>query len=250
VCARCPRAPDLLKGGTTKKKTEIIMSRLSEINETEKERFRRHAKKAQSSSLPYIQYKEGVFRMGKEGTDMNNTDWIAAPDLCCVVWNLYLNGSVQETRRTFMRNDDDPPRPDTHRDTSQWSEDPKDAKKLSDPWGRQIELPLIDTDDGTVAVFKATTVLGRAAVGRLLEDFAETARRPFVTLVVEPNPKNIHQMIPEFRITDYSDNDVDLPGFGDDTSSPQTPQTSVKAAAATNGTTPPRSNDMDDDIPF
>ena len=58
-------------------------------------------------------------------------------------------------------------------------------------------------------------------------------RRPFVTLIVEPNPKNINQMVPEFRITGYSDHDVDLPGF-----EPSSP----KNAATTNGAAPSDSN--------
>ena len=75
-------------------------------------------------------------------------------------------------------------------------------------------------------------------------------RRPFVTLIVEPNPKNINQMVPEFRVTGYSDHDVDLPGF----------EPSSKNAATTNGAAPSDSNgarssmrasDIDNDsIPF
>jgi hypothetical protein len=215
-----------------------------------RERLRQAGQRAQQPAELFMQYANGCFRVGREGDDVTNTDWIAAPDLGGHRWNLYQNGSVEPGPLILITDDPDPPRPDTHTDREKWAIDPKDPRKRKDPYGRVMQLPLIDTQDGAVVIFKATTVLGRAAVGRLLEDFANTARRPFVTLIVEPNPKNINQMVPEFRITGYSDHDVDLPGLAP----------SSKNAATTNGAAPSDSNgarssmrasDMDDDaIPF
>jgi hypothetical protein len=214
-----------------------------------KERLRRAGQKAQQPAM-FMTYVEGCFRM--QGADMTNTDWIAAPDLGGTRWTLYRNGSAEPEPLVLFTDDPDPPRPDNYTDKEKWEIDPKNPQKRKDPYGRAIELPLIDTQDGAVVIFKATTVLGRAAVGPLLEDIAKTARRPFVTLIVEPNAKNVNQMVPEFRITGYSDHDVDLPGL-------ETAPSSPKNAATTNGAGPSdgngarssmRTSDMDDDIPF
>ena len=189
------------------------MSRLSEMSPEAKERLRRAGQKAQQPAEVFMQYVDGCFRMGREGVDVTGSDWIAAPDLGGTRWTLYRNGSAEPGPLIFFTDDPDPPRPNNHTDKEKWEIDPKDPRKRKDPYGRVLELPLIDTQDGAVVIFKATTVLGRAAVGPLLEDIAETTRRPFVTLIVEPNPKNINQMVPEFRVTGYSDHDADLPGL-------------------------------------
>ena len=117
--------------------------------------------------------------MGREGADVTGSDWIAAPDLGGVRWTLFRNGGAEPGPLVFLTDNPDPPRPDNHTDKEKWEIDPKDPQKRKDPYGRAIELPLIDTQDGAVVIFKATTVLGRAAVGRLLEDFAENHAQAF-----------------------------------------------------------------------
>ena len=151
---------------------------------------------------------------------------------------LFLNKRVEDSRRTFILEDGVPRRPDSY-PKEQW---PVDLQgRPSDPWGLQYELPLISVDDGRTVVFKASTIITRAAIGRLLADYAETVRRPFVTLEVIANPDNVAAMISNFLITGHSDDDSDVPALNvpSPTSSPTGAATSIKAPA-----------DMDDGIPF
>ena len=122
-------------------------------------------------------------------------------------------------------------RPDVHNDKSQWQLDSKGKPK--DPLGWQYELPLISVDDGRVVNFRASTVLTRAAVGRLLDDFAATARRPFVTLMTSPNPDIENQTMPDIVITGHSDDDSDV----------AMPKPASARPAA-------MSADLDDEIPY
>ena len=107
----------------------------------------------------------------------------------------------------------------------------------------QYELPLITNDDDMrPIVFKASTKLPKEAVQRLLDavNTNDDLRRPFVTLTVAANPDNVHQMLPDFTITGYSDDlgDIALPAD--------------KKFKPTNGNgrAPSRNSDMDDDVPF
>lgn len=213
------------------------MSRLSEITQDQRTRLSKNAAKAQASSLPFIRFEEGFFKLGT--TNVTGADFMAVPDRCDVVWNYY-SGGVEEILRVNLLDNAIPKRPDVHNDRSYWEKDARGKPK--DPLGMQFELPLVADDDGRVIVFKASTKPAKESVGRLLNDFAEKLRRPFVTLSVKVNPDNVHQMVPELTVTGYSDDleDVALPGFG-----------VSSGGTATNGAKPVLSNsDMDDAIPF
>jgi hypothetical protein len=215
------------------------MARLNEITEEQKNRLRANAAKAQASSLPFIRFENGEFKIG--GVDVTDCEFMAVPDRCDAVWNHFPpSGGVEEILRVNMTDGTTPARPKIHDDRDQWVKDSKGQPK--DPLGMQYELPLIENESGRLIVLKASTKLAREAVGRLLDDFAEKVRRPFVTLTVTPNPDNVKVKVPDFTITGYSEDleDLALPGFGD-----------KKSLPPTNGSNPPsRTSDMDDAIPF
>lgn len=214
------------------------MSRLSEITEEQRQRARRHAVKAQTASLPFMRYSEGVFWFS--GQNATGSAWIAAADRTAAVWVLFHDKTAEEVARVYALDADVPPRPDILTDKVLWSKDTKG--RANDPLGFQYEIPLINIDDGQVVVFKASTIATKAIIGRLLEDFANTARRPFVTVVVEPDPNNPNVMVPDLRIDGHSDNDDDiaLPAATAAGRKPYEDKT-VKPAPV---------DDMADDIPF
>ena len=219
------------------------MSRLSEITQQQRDQLRENAVKAQTPSPPFIAIKDGRFKMGSD--DISGSEFMAVPDECCAVWNYFPpSGGVEEILRVNMLDGKIPKRPDVHNDREQWETDWKskrDPKPKKDPMGLQFELPLIDNESGRAIAFKASTMFTRELVGRLVEDFAEKVRRPFVTLAV--NSDNV----PEITITGYSEDleDIELPGFS---RAPGTPtQTN---GSPTNGSKPSRASDINDDIPF
>ena len=221
------------------------MSRLSEVTQEQRDRLRENTIRMTASGLPFISYKgeDGQFKLGDR--DVTDCNFMAVIDRCDAVWFCFLNGTVKELTRTNMMDEAIPPKPKGYDDSEQWEkwERGKDAGKPKDPLMLQYELPLITNDDDMRAiVFKASTKLPKEAVQRLLDavNTNDDLRRPFVTLTVAPNPDNVHQMLPDFTITGYSDDleDIVLPGD--------------KKFKPTNGSgpAPSRNSDMDDNIPF
>jgi hypothetical protein len=226
------------------------MSRLSEITQTEKDNLHQHAKKAQTVSLPIMHYKNGAFEIGTVNpVDVTGTEFIAVVDQCAEVWNRFENNSKEESLRFNVLKNGVHGRPSTYTDKEQWPTDSKSGRP-SDPWGNQYELPMIAVDDGRVVLFRASTQLAKAMVGRVLAAAAsQTApRRPFVTVTVTSNDKQPPQMVPDLVITGYCDDDgdvpglSDVPGFNDDVAAPLAP------ATAGNGSGASSNADMDDDF--
>jgi hypothetical protein len=215
------------------------------VTEQERERYRKAATRMQTSSLPFLIYKDGDFKLSGELEPVTDSTWLALPDKIVVGRYLFLDNRVAEVHNYFLRDlDRDPPRPDTFTDKEQWKKGSGD--KPSDPWALQYTLYLVNTQTNRVVEFKATTVDTRAAVGRLLTDFQDTMRRPVVALRVKPKPENINALMPDFEIVSYSDNEEEeIPGLTivlrDDTPVSDHP---TKPRTKANGGNP------DDEIPF
>jgi hypothetical protein len=170
---------------------------------------------------------------------------MAVIDRSEAVWICFLNGTVKELVRVNMMDGEIPPKPKGYDDREQWErwEKGKDAGKPQDPLMLQYELPLItNDDDGRLIVFKASTKLSKEAVQRPLDAVNANNElcRPFVTLTVTPNPHNVHQMLPDFTVTGYSDDREDIVLPGDKKFKP----------TSGSGPAPSRSSDLDDNIPF
>jgi hypothetical protein len=88
-----------------------------------------------------------------------------------------------------------------------------------DPWGRQLEMPFerLDGDnlpDGQTIVFQAGNKPARAEVGKLVKDFTETLKRPYVTLTSDvPTPEDSGKRQPQFIITGHSDDETEILEF-------------------------------------
>jgi hypothetical protein len=87
--------------------------------------------------LTYSKEKGGFYVVGKEITD---SEWIAAPDACLVVWTRFGKNratgkpEVKEIRKAFATDttafkNGKPNRPDTHTDMSEWEIDTKDPNR-------------------------------------------------------------------------------------------------------------------------
>lgn len=221
------------------------MSRLSEVTQEQRDRLRENTIRMTASGLPFIQYKgeDGQFKLGDK--DVTDSGFMVVIDRCEAVWICFLDGTAKELVRVNMMDGAIPPKPKGYDDREKWDrwEKGRDAGKPKDPLMLQYELPLItNDDDGRTVIFQASTKLPKEAVQRLLDavNTNDELRRPFVTLTVAPNPDNVHQMLPDFTITGYSDDleDIVLPGD--------------KKFKPTNGSgpVPSRNSDMDDNIPF
>jgi hypothetical protein len=217
------------------------MSKLDQLTEVQKQRLRQHAAKAQAVALPIVRYVDGRFKIGSSAgvVDVTDADYIAVTDKIAAVWKLFQNGGVDELTRVYVLDDGVPKRPDGYNDRDQWKKDSKG--KPNDPLSMQYEMPLITADDGRVVMFQASTILTKAIIGRLLDDFVATMRRPCVTLTVEPNPDNKNQMVPDFTITSHSDDDSDVPGL---------PAAGSSAPVKEESKPLPAKDAMDDAIPF
>ena len=236
------------------------MSRLSEITPEQRERLRENTIRM-AGGLPFIQYdwEHGQFRMGGD-KDVTDNDFLAVIDRCEAVWNCFLNGTVKELVRVNMMDGDIPPKPQGYDDQSKWEkwEKGKNKGEPKNPLMLQYEMPLImnDDDNERIIKFKASAKLAKEAVQRLLDavNANDRLRRPFVTLTVAPNPDNIHQMLPDFTITGYSDDLADIVLPGDN--KPDKPATNGSDDSTSDpistgsGATPRRNSDVDDDIPF
>jgi hypothetical protein len=240
------------------------MSKFMHIPEEDRERARRAAAKEMAPALQYIRFNNVDFILignaNTPGTSASDTSWIAASDQACVVYNLYQNSRVADSRRYNMVKLDDPGRPNTI-DKDQWEKDPKTGEPKN-PWGRALELPLLrlgddGMPDGQTVVLQASAKPLRAQVGKLIEDYTTTLKRQHVTLIVEDKYQ------PEIRITGYSDDESDLlefdGGFDGDshnvsTSSGNVSTNTGNAGSRDNistGSAPKKKNDdIDDDIPF
>jgi hypothetical protein len=201
------REPEIYWGDMKDKETEQML-----FTEQERERFRRHATKMQTSTLPFLTYRDGVFRLSGEEEPEGST-WVALTDKIVVGWYLFIDNKVAEAHTWLLRDlDGNPPRPDTFTDKQQWKLGP--SGKPSDPWSFQYTLFIMDEVTKRVVEFKASTIDTRAAVARLMEDFQKTARRPVVVLSVKVNPTNINAMMPDLEIVGYSDNEQEeIPGL-------------------------------------
>jgi hypothetical protein len=224
------------------------MSRLSQITEEQKARMRQVAVKLQTASLPIVKYQNCRFEMGSSAgiTDITGLDFIAAYDQLVACWKLFLNRQLKDARPPVLVAEGGIPiRPESY-PKEQWPEDEKG--RTSDPWALQYELPLISCDDGRHILFQASTIITRALIGRLLEACVDVGKRPFVVPEVNANPDKPEQMLPDFRITQWSDDDSDIPVISP--SSPLNGSSALATGATGAATSIKAPASMDDDIPF
>jgi hypothetical protein len=213
------------------------MSVFDELDANTVDRIKRHAQDAQAAPLPFLKWKGGgVWKIGAD--QVTDSLWVAATDMCAVGWTLFLDNQVAGEHFVSALGNDRPPRPKTHADKTQWKV--SSGGWPSDPWSPQYSLPLRNQISGQVALFKAGNAATRAAVGKLLEDFAEKRRRPVVALTSIAVPRNGRDEIdPVFEITDYVDDDQPWRGVVVD-----------KNEIGVAEPKPIKNSDMDDDIPF
>jgi hypothetical protein len=211
------------------------MSVFDELDAKTVDRIKRHAQEAQAASLPFLNYEGGVWKIG--GDQVTDSEWVVATDMCAVGWTLFLNNQPAGEFFVSALGSERPPRPNTHTDKSLWKRHEKGW--LSDPWSLQYLLPLRNESGGRIALFKAGKSAAKAAVGKLLDDFAEKRRRPVVVLTSTTARRNGHDEIdPVFEIVDYVDDDA-----------PWTGVVVEKNEVSVAESKPPK-DDMDDDIKF
>jgi hypothetical protein len=168
---------------------------------------------------------------------MTDSLWVAATDMCAVGWTLFLDHKVAGELLVSALGNERPPRPTTHADKSFWKAGA--GGWTSDPWRPQYSLPLRNEASGQIALFKAGTAVTKAAVGKLLADFAEKRRRPIVALTSTTVRRNGRdEMDPVLEITDYVDDDTPWKGVV------------VEKNDVIDTDTKPTKNEMNDNIPF
>jgi hypothetical protein len=106
--------------------------------------------------------------------------------------------------------------------------------KPADPWQSQILLPL-QAADGTLYIFGTTSITGRRAVGRLLDECRKMQRR-------EPNEYPVIKLaLGSFQHRDERVGNVVVPAFPRVGKTPKTGMAAIDTAVGT---------DLDDAIPF
>ena len=106
--------------------------------------------------------------------------------------------------------------------------------KPADPWQSQILLPL-QAEDGALFIFGTTSITGRRAVGRLIDECRKMLRR-------EPNDYPVIKLaLGSFQHRDERVGRVTVPAF---VRVGKTPKTGVAAIDTSIGT------DLNDEIPF
>jgi hypothetical protein len=205
------------------------MTKFDEMTPQEQERLRHYAKKAQAVSLPFLLFKDGGFQLGT--TDVTDSEWTALIDQSTAGWYRFNGNRVEETHTVRLLEEDEPRRPNTHTNRDLWPIGTYGNPK--DPWSFGWELPLQNRETGQLAVFKASSEATRNAIGKLIEDFIATRRRPVVRLLAVETKKD-GKRAPVFEVIDHDDGDGDVVDLARDDS-----DTAGK----------PR-GDMDDAIPF
>jgi len=212
-----------------------MMSVFDEFDAKTIDRLKRHAQEAQVIALPFLNYEGGVWKIG--GDQVNDSEWIAGTDMCAVGWTLFQDNRMAGELFVSALASDRPPRPSTHTDKSLWKI--SSGGWRSDPWRPHYSLPLRNEATGQMVLFKSSASIAKAAIGKLLQDFAEKRRRPVVVLTSTVVRRNGHdENDPIFEIIDYSDDDASWPGVVVEKNDVPVAEPKV------------RKNDMDDDIPF
>jgi hypothetical protein len=223
------------------------MSRVAELaarSDTDQvfDRFQKAARTAQTvSDLAILKFDHGIYVIG--GEDVTGRQMIALSDQCGWGWTLFVNGKVLEEHISLIaESDDEPPRPLTYADESTWPKGPNGMPR--NPWVFQFHLPLVDAETGAACVFRTSTAGGKAAVGKLLGDFAERRRRQVVVLESHSyaNKKFGGTTItPDLKIVSYSSSDDEKI---------VTKNMGNIAIKKDDAAVVERRNDMDDLIPF
>ncbi|MGY4287739.1 hypothetical protein ACVWXO_006959 [Bradyrhizobium sp. LM2.7] len=212
------------------------MSVFDELDGKTINRIKRHAQDAQAASLPFLNYEGGVWKIGAE--QVTDSEWVVATDMCAVGWTLFQDNQVAGELYVSALGHEKPPRPNTHTDKSLWKVNSGGWR--SDPWSLQYSLPLRNEISGQIVLFKSGKSAAKAAVGTLLEDFAEKRRRPRVVLTsitVRRNGRD--ELDPVLEITDHVDDDQPWRGV-----------VVEKNEIGVAEPKPIKNSDMDDDIPF
>jgi hypothetical protein len=106
--------------------------------------------------------------------------------------------------------------------------------KPADPWQQQILLPL-QAEDGELFIFGTTSITGRRAVGRVIEECKKMLRR-------EPNDYPVIKLaLSSFQHREERIGRVTVPAFVRVGKTPKTGIAAIDTSIAT---------DMDDEIPF
>ena len=196
-------------------------------------RIERHAAEAQAAPPAYLKYEPGIWKIG--GEDFTNSEWLAIVDMTGIGWKLFIGSHVAEEHMVLVLENEKPKRPDSHTDRDKWQLGVGGWRK--DPWSLQLSLPLLNEKSGKVAIFNASSVTHKTAIGALLEDFASKRRRQIVSLTsktVRINGKD--ELHPVFEIIAHSDDDTPFKGV--------VIEKHVVTAVSKS------KSDMDDDIPF
>ncbi|MCK1638966.1 hypothetical protein IVA95_15490 [Bradyrhizobium sp. 157] len=154
------------------------MTAFDELDTKTIDRLKRHAQEAQATPLPFLNYEGSVWRIG--GEQVTDSEWVVATDMCAVGWTLFHDNQIAGELYVSALGNEKPPRPKTHTDKSLWKVSAGGWR--SDPWSLQYSLPLRNEISGQIVLFKASKSAAKAAVGKLLEDFADKRRRPRVVL--------------------------------------------------------------------
>jgi hypothetical protein len=106
--------------------------------------------------------------------------------------------------------------------------------KPADPWQQQILLPL-QAEDGELFIFGTTSITGRRAVGRVIDECKKMLRR-------EPNDYPVIKLaLSSFQHREERIGRVTVPAFVRVGKTPKTGMAAIDTSIAT---------DMDDEIPF
>jgi hypothetical protein len=179
----------------------------------------------------------------------DDVEFVAYPDHLIRAWIRFEDEKVVE--RILVRRGDKKSFPE--RDELSYAEEndwPADSKgKRRDPWGKQLYLPLLSTNDGKIVTFVTGSVGGKIAIGKLCDAFLNNdRRRPIVKLDVSSFKSKEHGKIvsPAFQIIAYEDEPAEQP--------PPPPDPTTTPLAVTPPVnkvkTKKNSNGMDDEIPF
>jgi hypothetical protein len=173
------------------------------------DRVRKAATAAKTKLPAFLRFDSGVWTAA--GIDVTGATWLALPDLATAGWKRFENRQVVEERMTLISEHGIPPRPDSFNDRESWRTG--SGGRPMDPWSKQLALPLLNESTEKIAVFTASSVDGKIAIGEILDDFANR-RRQVVTLsseTVRVDGKDVHE--PKFVIVEHSEHDAAIPGF-------------------------------------
>jgi len=239
----------------------MTMSRFDQMSQETKDRLLRVSRKAQTKSLPYLNFNGQNNNFWLNGKPVLHSQWIALADETAASWCRFVNKQlIEKTPTVCLYTHDEPERPHSFEDRKQWPISDKYGT-ARDPWTFQLELPLQQVETGELAIFTSSNEWTRQSIGAVIEYFARTRRRPIIQLELRETTVNDNTVFSgalDIVAPDESDEFVvDLvrggvlnePAAGNSTVAKATADDSISTG---NGSiAPPKKNaDMDDDIPF